>query len=305
MRVFVPGDAAAVAVGADDVARRSGTAAQRHGVAVEIVRNGSRGMFWLEPMVEVETPAGRIAYGPVDRADVRRLFEAGFLGGGNHPLRIGRPEEHPFLKRQTRLAFARCGITDPLSLDDYRAHGGLMGLERAIAHGSGGNRRGSHYLRPSRARAVQASRPASNGGRSRDTKAAQKYIVCNADEGDSGTFSDRMMMEGDPVLPDRGHGDCRHGDGRHQGLHLYPLGISARHRGNAGSRESARAAMGCSARRCSARLRLRYDGARWCRRLCLRRGDGAARQPRRQARAGEGEAAAAGASLGCSASRPS
>jgi formate dehydrogenase iron-sulfur subunit len=197
MRIFVPGDAAAVAVGADAVAQAIWDAVRQRGVAVDIVRNGSRGMFWLEPMVEVETSSGRIAYGPVDRADVPGLFEAGFLGGGGHPLRIGRPEEHPFLKRQTRLAFARCGITDPLSLDDYRAHGGLMGLERAIAIGpaatveeviaSGLRGRGG------------AGFPAGIKWRTvADTVAAQKYIVCNADEGDSGTFSDRMMMEGDP-----------------------------------------------------------------------------------------------------------
>jgi formate dehydrogenase iron-sulfur subunit len=197
MRIFVPGDAAAVAVGADEVAQAIWDAARRRGVAVEIVRNGSRGMFWLEPMVEVETQAGRIAYGPVDRADVPGLFEAGFLGGGNHPLRIGRPEEHPFLKRQTRLAFARCGITDPLSLDDYRAHGGLFGLERAIAMGPAAT-----------VEEVIASGLRGRGGAGfptgikwrtvADTQAQQKYIVCNADEGDSGTFSDRMMMEGDP-----------------------------------------------------------------------------------------------------------
>jgi formate dehydrogenase iron-sulfur subunit len=197
MRIFVPGDAAAVAVGADAVAQAIWDAARQRGVAVDIVRNGSRGMFWLEPMVEVETQAGRIAYGPVDRADIPGLFEAGFLEGGAHSLRIGRPEEHPFLKRQTRLAFARCGITDPLSLDDYRAHGGLMGLERAIAKGPAAT-----------VEEVIASGLRGRGGAGfptgikwrtvAETKAQQKYIVCNADEGDSGTFSDRMMMEGDP-----------------------------------------------------------------------------------------------------------
>ena len=161
------------------------------------MRNGSRGMVWLEPLVEVETPAGRIAYGPVDREDVTGLFEAGFLEGADHPLRIGRPEDHPFLKRQTRLAFARCGITDPLSLDDYRAYGGFKGLERAIAIGPAAT-----------VEEVIASGLRGRGGAGfptgikwrtvAQTGAQQKYIVCNADEGDSGTFSDRMMMEGDP-----------------------------------------------------------------------------------------------------------
>ena len=197
MRIFVPGDAAAIALGADDVAQAIQNAAARRGLPVEIVRNGSRGMVWLEPLVEAETPAGRIAYGPVEPAAVPGLFEAGFFEGGAHPLRIGRPEDHPFLKRQTRLAFARCGITDPLSLDDYRAHGGLKGLERALAIGPAATveevvnsglrgRGGAGFPTGIKWRTVA------------ETKAQQKYIVCNADEGDSGTFADRMMMEGDP-----------------------------------------------------------------------------------------------------------
>ncbi|MGO9172494.1 MAG: formate dehydrogenase beta subunit [Rhodomicrobium sp.] len=197
MKVFVPCDAAAIAVGADDVAAAILDAARVRGLHVEIVRNGSRGMLWLEPLVEAETPYGRIAYGPVEVDGVAGLFDTGFLDGAPHPLRIGRPEEHPFLKRQTRLAFARCGIADPLSLDDYRRQGGLKGLERAIAIGP----------------AATVEEVISSGLRGRggagfptgikwrtvaEAKGPQKYIVCNADEGDSGTFADRMMMEGDP-----------------------------------------------------------------------------------------------------------
>ena len=96
-RVFVPKDVVALALGADRVARKISELAGARGAAVSIVRNGSRGMFFLEPMIEVETAAGRIAYGPVSAADVASLFDAGFLNGGAHPLRIGKPEEHPFL----------------------------------------------------------------------------------------------------------------------------------------------------------------------------------------------------------------
>jgi formate dehydrogenase iron-sulfur subunit len=197
MKVFVPGDAAAVATGADDVAAAILRTAQERGLDIQIVRNGSRGMLWLEPMVEAETPEGRIAYGPVEVRDVPGMFDAGFLQGGAHRLRTGKPGEHPFLKRQTRLAFARCGIIDPLSLDEYRAHDGLKGLERAIAIGpaatvedvvtSGLRGRGG------------AGFPAGVKWRTvAESKGPLKYIVCNADEGDSGTFADRMIMEGDP-----------------------------------------------------------------------------------------------------------
>src|SRR5690242_9507760 len=131
LRLFVPRDAIARAVGADRVAAAFEVEARRLGRTIEIVRTGSRGLFWLEPMIEVETPTGRIAYGPVEAADVPGLLADGLLDGIAQLLRLGVPEEIPFLARQTRLTFARCGIVDPLSLDDYRAHGGLAGLEKA------------------------------------------------------------------------------------------------------------------------------------------------------------------------------
>jgi formate dehydrogenase iron-sulfur subunit len=192
MRVFVPGDAAAVAVGADEVA----AALVAAGLAV--VRNGSRGMLWLEPLVEVESPAGRIGYGPVSVEDVPGLLAA-WQGDGAHALRIGRPEDASYLQRQTRVTFARCGVTDPRSLDEFLAHGGYAGLRRALALGPAGTvaeltqsglrgRGGAGFPTGIKWQTVAA------------TTADQKYIVCNADEGDSGTFSDRMAMEGDPFL---------------------------------------------------------------------------------------------------------
>ncbi|MCB2106132.1 MAG: formate dehydrogenase, partial [Rhodobacteraceae bacterium] len=130
-RVYIPRDSAAKAVGADDVAHAMEVEAEKSGTKIEIVRTGSRGMFWLEPLVEVETAKGRIAYGPLSTADLPELIAGGMLNGANHKLCIGKPEDHPFMKGQTRLVFARCGITDPLSLADYRKHGGLHGLDRA------------------------------------------------------------------------------------------------------------------------------------------------------------------------------
>jgi formate dehydrogenase iron-sulfur subunit len=199
IRVFVPGDSSATAVGADRVARALERQARERGQDIQIVRNGSRGLYWLEPMVEVATPDGRIAYGPVAPADLPGLFEANFLGGGAHKLRLGKPEEIPFLKKQERLMFARCGITDPLSLEDYRAHGGFRGLTKALR------------MQPAEIVAeVTESGLRGRGGAGfptgikwktvLDAPADQKYVVCNADEGDSGTFADRMIMEGDPFL---------------------------------------------------------------------------------------------------------
>jgi formate dehydrogenase iron-sulfur subunit len=197
--VFVPRDATALAAGADAVAAEIIRIARARGDAVRVVRNGSRGLLWLEPMVEVQTGPARIAYGPVGAGDVAELFDAGFLRGGSHRLALGATEEIAYLKRQERLTFARCGITDPLSLEDYAQHAGWRGLHAALA------------MQPADiVEAVTASGLRGRGGAAfpagvkwrtvLQTSAARKYVVCNADEGDSGTYSDRMIMEGDPFV---------------------------------------------------------------------------------------------------------
>src|SRR3984957_1290356 len=137
LRIYVPVDAAAVAVGADEVAAAFQRAAQKKSITLEIVRNGSRGLYWLEPMVEVATAKGRVAFGPMTTTDVAGVLDA-MIADGPHLLRRGGAEEIPWLKRQTRLTFARCGVIDPRSVDDYRAHGGYKGLERALTLGSDG-----------------------------------------------------------------------------------------------------------------------------------------------------------------------
>ena len=198
-KIYIPCDSGALAVGADEVAAAFESAARRRQIPLDIVRTGSRGLYWLEPMVEVATAKARIAYGPVGAGDVKSLLDGGMLNGAPHRLRLGAPEEIPFLKRQTRLTFARCGIVQPLSIEDYRAHSGMLGLQRALAMSpadiieevvqSGLRGRGG------------AGFPTGIKWRTaRDAEGAQKYIVCNADEGDSGTFADRMIMEGDPFL---------------------------------------------------------------------------------------------------------
>ena len=198
-RIFVPRDAGALALGAEEVERAIVASARRVGVELEIVRTGSRGLYWLEPMIEVATPQGRVAYGPLRAQDVDSLFEAGWLDGGIHPLRLGQAEEIPFLRRQQRLVFARCGVIDRLSLDDYRAHGGWRGLERAIALGPDATT--EEVVRSGLRGRGGAGFPTGIKWRTAaQAKAARKYVVCNADEGDSGTFADRMIMEGDPFV---------------------------------------------------------------------------------------------------------
>jgi formate dehydrogenase iron-sulfur subunit len=197
--IYVPRDTTSISLGADRVARAIAAEALRHGTDVRIVRNGSRGLFWLEPMVEVATSEGRIAYGPVAPEEVASLFESDFLHGGSHRLRLGAADSHPWLAKQERLTFKRVGVIDPLSLDDYRGLGGFRGLENAMKMDGG-----------QIVKAVTDSGLRGRGGAAfpagikwntvLNAGGDRKYIVCNADEGDSGTFSDRMLMEGDPFL---------------------------------------------------------------------------------------------------------
>jgi formate dehydrogenase iron-sulfur subunit len=198
--VYIPAEATALALGAEAVAQAIVAEAGRRKLDVRIVRNGSRGAFWLEPLIEVRTAQGRIGYGPVAAKDVPGLFAAGFLEGKAHTLCLGPVEAIPYLQKQERLCCARLGVIDPVNLDDYLAHGGYAGLRAALAMSpadivqtvtdSGLRGRGGAAFPTGIKWRTVLNAPA--------TAAAQKYVVCNADEGDSGTFSDRLLMEGDP-----------------------------------------------------------------------------------------------------------
>lgn len=199
-RIFVPCDTTALSLGADKVAETIQLEAEKRGIAVEVIRNGSRGLLWLEPLVEVETELGRIGYAAVEADHISALFDADFVNGSqHHQSYIGLVEDMPYLKKQQRLTFARAGITDPVSLTDYEAHDGYRGLKNALE------------LEPQKiVDEVKASGLRGRGGAAfptgikwqtvLDTMSEQKYIVCNADEGDSGTFADRLVMECDPFM---------------------------------------------------------------------------------------------------------
>lgn len=197
--IYVSGDSSAISLGADRTANTIVQEAAKRGIDINLVRNGSRGMYWLEPLVEVEVNGERLAYGSVQAKDVAGLLDSGLIYGRKHPLALGATAEIPYFKKQQRLTFARVGITDPISLEDYVAHEGYRGLENA--------------LKMSQADVVKHVTDSGLRGRGGaafptgikwntvlNTSSEQKYIICNADEGDSGTFSDRMIMEGDPFV---------------------------------------------------------------------------------------------------------
>ncbi len=195
--VFIPRDSAALSVGADLVAEEFARLIRERNLDAHIVRTGSRGMLWLEPLIEIDTADGRIGYSNVDAAGVSELLDSGVLMGNAHASRIGVVDEHEWLAKQERVTFARVGIIDPLSLSDYEAHGGLVGLRKALELTSDEiveqvtesglrGRGGAGFPAGIKWKTVLGA------------SADQKYICCNADEGDSGTFADRMLMEGDP-----------------------------------------------------------------------------------------------------------
>ncbi len=198
-KIFIPRDSSAIALGSDDVFDSIENKIKNLNLDIKIIRNGSRGIYWLEPLVEVEINGERFAYGPVSVEDIDSLFNAHFFKGGIHRLYLGKTEEIPFLKNQERLTFSRIGITDPLSLSDYESHEGFIGLRKVL------NMKQDEIIKE-----VTSSGLRGRGGAAfptgikwntvLNTYSDQKYVVCNADEGDSGTFSDRMVMEDDPFM---------------------------------------------------------------------------------------------------------
>jgi formate dehydrogenase iron-sulfur subunit len=198
VKIYVPRETAAVSVGADEVALAIAQVAKKTGTDVELIRNGSWGATWLEPLVEVEVDGTRIAYGNVTAEDVAGMFAADLISGGEHERRLGPIMEIPYLINQDRWTFWRCGLINPLSIEDFEQHQGFTALSKALTDGA-----------EAVMEAVAESGLRGRGGAGfptgikwrtvADTEADQKYIACNADEGDSGTFSDRMLMEGDPL----------------------------------------------------------------------------------------------------------
>ena len=198
-KIYIPIDSTALSLGAEEVYRTILLESKNRNLDIKIIRNGSRGLFFLEPLVEVETDKGRMAYGPVDPSDVASLFDSEFFIGKPHKLCLGLTDEIDWLKNQERLTYARVGITDPINIDDYEKYDGFKGLKNAIK------------LEPQLiVKEVTDSGLRGRGGAAfptgikwqtvLDAPSEKKYIVCNADEGDSGTYSDRMIMENDPFV---------------------------------------------------------------------------------------------------------
>lgn len=203
--LFVPADSAARSLGSDHTADAIAELIKHNKIDASLVRNGSRGLYWLEPLLEVETAAGRIAFGPVSANDVDQLFADNKIPDVNHPSCLGFTADIPALAMQKRITAQRIGLADPLSLQSYLDSGGYSALNSAISltpqaivdivTESGLRGRGGAAFPTG----IKWQTVLNTGSDITDSAAdQQKYIVCNADEGDSGTFVDRMVMESDP-----------------------------------------------------------------------------------------------------------
>ena len=222
--VWVSADSAATSVGADEVAEALAVA------GITVRRNGSRGMLWLEPLVEVETDDGRVGYANVAAVDIPALIAGGLDGGEVDGLdRIGVVAEYPWLARQHRVSFARVGVTEPTDLTAYIDNGGYAGLARALS------------LAPEQVVTEETTSGLRGRGGAgfpagikwetvRTATADVKFVCCNADEGDSGTFADRMLIEGDPFTLIEGMTIAAHAVGATEGyIYLrseYPAAIA-------------------------------------------------------------------------------
>ena len=230
IKVFVPRDAAALSVGADEVAAAIADEAKKQNKDRDRAQRLARHAVARAASSRSRRIRAASRTGQSPRATSRACSTPISSKAASHTLAHGLTDEIPYFKNQERLTFARCGITDPLSIDDYRAHGGFAGLTESADHGARRHRRRGHDVgpaRPRRRRLPDRHQVEDGLGRS---KADQKYVGCNADEGDSGTFADRMLMEGDPFCLIEGMTIAAIAGRCHEGLHLHPLRIPARGR---------------------------------------------------------------------------
>jgi formate dehydrogenase iron-sulfur subunit len=211
MRLYVANDTSSQAAGSDRLAQHLAAVP-----GVDVVRTSSRGAFFLEPMVERDSPDGRLIWCHVTPDQIPSIL----AGTGGQRL-----HEIPFLHHQQRITFANFGETEPLSLDLYRACDGWVGWQAA-----------QQGAPETIIQELKASQLRGRGGAAfpvwikwdvaRRTEADRKYVVANADEGDAGTYCDRMIMEGDPFRLLEGMLICARAIGAEHGYiycrHEYP-----------------------------------------------------------------------------------
>jgi len=195
-KIFIPRETAAMSMGSDELAEKIALFSESKNISIEIVRNGSWGMSWLEPLIEVDTSDGRVAYGPVSIDDIESLFESNFLEGSDHALCQGKTQNIPYLKSQQRWTFRKCGLIDPTCIHSYIENDGYLGLKKSIANQK--NIINQIDISGLRGRGGAGFPTGIKWKTVENAEADQKFIACNADEGDSGTFSDRILMESDP-----------------------------------------------------------------------------------------------------------
>jgi len=206
-----------------------------------VIPVGCIGMCFAEPLVDIELPGQpRVCYSAVTVMKLEKILAShllkgkpvlrealGTIGDGTIPG-IPRLFDLPVLKPQVRIALRNCGFINPLEVDHYLAREGYQGMLRALA------------MKPEEViDEVIASGLRGRGGGGfptgqkwkfcRSTPGQDKYLICNADEGDPGAFMDRSLLEGDPHAVLEGMCIAAHAIGANHGYVYiraeYPLAI--------------------------------------------------------------------------------
>ncbi|MEW5922040.1 MAG: NADH-quinone oxidoreductase subunit NuoF [Bacillota bacterium] len=175
------------------------TEIKNNNLNVELKKTGCIGMCYTEPIVDVIAPDGTLfSYGTVDEEKARRIVAEHIRNGKPPQDLLINEEREAVVGGQVRISLRNCGIINPESLDEYRATGGYKAIEKALKEMTP-EQVIDEVLRSGLRGRGGAGFPTGMKWRfTRMNKGDQKYIVCNADEGDPGAFMDRSIIEGDP-----------------------------------------------------------------------------------------------------------
>lgn len=189
-----------VAAGGRDVYDTLSSKLLQRGLNVELRETGCMGMCYNEVLIEVASPSGgRVFYKHVTPEKVDRLVEEHLIGGqAVAEWAIPEDEINNFLFKQTRIVLRNCGIIAPESIDDYLAVDGYKALEKVLYSKSPQEVIAEVTKSGLRGRGGAGFPTGVKWNFARKSPSSQKYIICNADEGDPGAFMDRSVLESDP-----------------------------------------------------------------------------------------------------------
>ena len=182
-------------------------------IDADIIEVGCIGLCSAEPLVDIQFPERtRLSFENVTEDQVRNLLdgifhhyvrEEGVLGQFRNPSQqmwenVRYIDEHPFFAPQKRVVLENCGIVDPVNINEYVARQGYVSFLNAITKNTPAEISQSILESGLRGRGGGGFATGMKWKFAQSSEADQKYLICNADEGDPGAFMDRAVIEGDP-----------------------------------------------------------------------------------------------------------